>query len=294
MFSTIVRFIQDILGFPASLKDFLAVNPKLGYSLDTPRTVCSDSVTCWHEWKPAGWDSQVGELRGWRKTQDSYQGFSICVPALVNLTKHQQSEMWKCDIRQVEAICNSKSPLNVFKELDSFAFARCKGYLDDVSLEQIYHNLAHNEVRIMQHGRGDFFKYHYWDNRVCLINCGGSHHFATARYLAGILGQPVQLCGSLHAYSLNPTAVKELTEQFKLFSVDNTLLWDELFEIFNRIQVTWFVGELPHPHNENCVLMFPRNNRHSMRIANILSDAGIPNLGKYLMNLLIQQKPPRR
>jgi hypothetical protein len=71
----------------------------------------------------------------------------------------------------------------------------------------------------MQPGRGDSFLNHGWDGRICLINSGGSHHFATAHYLAGVARLPVELTGMLKGYQLNPAAINALTEQFELFAI---------------------------------------------------------------------------
>lgn len=120
----------------------------------------------------------------------------------------------------------------------------------------------------MQPGRGDYFLFHGWDGRICLINSGGSHHFVTARYLAGVARQPIELKGMLKGYLLNPVAVTALTEEYELFAITrDPLLWDELFESMRALQATWFAGDLPRPHNEGKVLLLPRADRRSMTVA---------------------------
>ena len=173
----------------------------------------------------------------------------------------------------------SKSPLEDFTDLDGFAEARCRGHLDDPSPDNIARNLAHGEVRIMQPGRGDYFLFHGWDGRICLINSGGSHHFATARYLAGVARQPVELKGMLKGYLLNPAAVNALTEVYELFAITrDPLLWDELFEAMRALQATWYAGDQPRPHSKGR----PRADRRSMTVASALRQTGVPDLGSYL------------
>lgn len=290
MLTSAVRFIQHQLGHPARLHALLATTSDLGYSLELPSNVDTDCITRWHEWLPAGWDAQPGELRGREYRHGEYQGVRIISGALANLCEQQQFEEWTCDIRQVQVLSASKSSLDEFADLDAFAEARCQGYLDDASPESIAHNLAHGEVRIMQPGRGDYFRYHDWDGRVCLINCGGSHHFATARYLVGIARLPVELKGPLKGYRLNPAAVTALTDEYILFAITkDPVLWHELFESMRALQATYFAGELPRPHGEGRALLLPKDDRHSMTVASALRQAGVPDLGSYLQRQVHRQ-----
>lgn len=291
MLTTALRFIQHQLGHPARLHALLATDPVLGYALELPPSVSTASIIRWNEWRPAGWDAQPGELRGWGRINGQYQGHAILVGALATLCKQAQFEDWTCDIRQVQALSASKSPLEDFADLDAFVEARCRGYLDDTSPDNIARNLAHGEVRIMQPDRGDYFLYHGWDSRISLINSGGSHHFATARYLAGIARQPVELTGRLKGYQLNPAAVTALTDEYDLFAITkDSLLWDELFESMRALQATWFADDLPRPHREGRALLLPKGDHRSMTVASVLRQAGVPDLGYYLQRQVHRQE----
>lgn len=291
MFKNVLRLIQDRFGYPASLSAFLAKTPTLGFSLAGTRSVDASTITYWHEWQPAGWSGQQGQLYGWGRTQDTYQGFSIEVPELITLCHHERIEAWECDIRQVEVLSNSKSSLSDFSHLDDFALRCCNGYLDQASAEQIMLNLAHSEVRIMQPDRGDFFTLYGWDGRVCLMNSGGSHHFATARYLAGECLQPVPLSGLMHIYTLNPVAIFALTQRFSLFSISSdNLIWYPLVESLRAMKATWLLGELPRPHSGGKVLLLPRDESRAVGAARALHAAGIPDLGQHLRDLLKLQE----
>ena len=251
----------------------------LGCTFDLPPSVSTASIIRWHEWRPAGKDTQPGELRGWGRVHGQYQGHTILVGALATLCEQAQFEHWACDIRQVQALSASKSPLEDFTALDGFAEARCRGHLDDPSPDNIARNLAHGEVSIMQPGRGDSFLFHGWDRQIGLINSGGSHHFATARYLADVARQPNELTGMLKGYLLNPAAVNALTEVYELFAITrDPLLWDELFEAMRALQATWYAGDQPRPHSKGR----PRADRRSMTVASALRQTGVPDLGSYL------------
>ncbi|MFR9719074.1 DUF6685 family protein [Aeromonas diversa] len=282
MLTTAVRYIQHLLGHPARLHAMLAKDPALGYAIELLPSVSAGSITRWHEWRPAGWDAKPGELRGWGRINGEYQGHTILNDALANLCEQAQFDEWTCDIRQVQVLSASKSPLDDFSDLDDFAKARCQGYLDDPSPENIANNLAHGEVRIMHPGSSDYFLYHGWDGRICLINSGGSHHFATARYLAGVSQQSIELKGRLKGYLLNRAAVLALTDKYELFAITkDPLIWHELFESLRALQATWYAGDLPRPHSEGRALLLPRDDHNSMTVARVLRQAGVPDLGEY-------------
>lgn len=76
------------------------------------------------------------------RVHSQYQGHTILVGALATLCEQAQFEHWACDIRQVQALSASKSPLEDFTALDGFAEARCRGHLDDPSPDNIARYLA--------------------------------------------------------------------------------------------------------------------------------------------------------
>ncbi|EHI50305.1 hypothetical protein WH06_22765 [Aeromonas salmonicida subsp. salmonicida] len=123
MLTTAVRFIQHQLGHPARLHALLATAPALGYPLKLPLSVSTASIIRWHEWRPAGWDAKPGQLHGWGRVHDQYQGHAIQVDALATLCEQAQFDDWACDIRQVQMLSASKSPLEDFADLDAFAVA---------------------------------------------------------------------------------------------------------------------------------------------------------------------------
>lgn len=283
------RFI-DNLGIPASLNAFLEQGPDMGYALAQRPTVSTSSITRWQDWAPSGWCSAPGELRGWRLLNGQYQGVGIRIDSFTGICEKQTYSDWQCDIRDVEVLSASKSPLELYDDLDRFAEVHCDGYLDDPTPSCIDDNLAHREVRIVQPDGVDFFAYYDWDGRICLINCGGSHHFSTARYLSKVARHPVTLHGRLDTYSLNPLVVSRLHAQFVMFSIRyDLLLWNELFEALRALRATFFMGELPTPHLDGRVLLLPRGEPRSMIAEHTLANAGFFDLGAHLLTLLNKQ-----
>ncbi|MFM5478339.1 DUF6685 family protein [Aeromonas veronii] len=290
MFTAAAHYVLHQFGYPANLNALLLSHPDIGYAIELPRNTDVDYITRWHQWLPSGWDAKPGELRGRQYAHGEYRGVAIMVGALADLCELVHVEEWRCDIRQVEVLNASRSPLEQFTDLDAFAEARCQGYLDDASPDTILRNLAHGEVRIMQPRSFDYFCYHDWDGRVCLINEGGSHHFATARYLAGVARFPLELKGSLKAYRLNSAAVTALTDEFMLFSITkDPERWLALSDAMQALKATYFVGDLPRPHAGGRVLLLPRRESRSLATAKVLLRAGVPNLGDVLHQLQHQQ-----
>ncbi|WP_425352097.1 DUF6685 family protein [Isorropodon fossajaponicum symbiont] len=56
-----------------------------------------------------------------------------------------------------------------------------------------------------------------WDKRIFLMNSGGSHHFASARYIANKLNKNVGISGKLEKYNINQNIVRQLLNKYDVF-----------------------------------------------------------------------------
>jgi len=147
------------------------------------RTASSLTITPWHLWpssmdRSSAWDRW--ERMTWRRNR-TFVG----------------------DIREIEALTNSKSELSEYPTLDDFALARCQMFIADCSLDALRENLRHHEIRILGEEPSDRLVRFGCDGKVCLVNAGGSHHFAAARYIAGQLDERVAVRAQLKEYGLN-------------------------------------------------------------------------------------------
>ena len=296
----LVAFIYDSiregLGSPASLYRLLETRPDLRTALTVPpQVIAAESVVKWHEWGTApnthGEHCNRGELMGWRHSPGSYSSCCVRRDEFANFGSCEITEEWECDIQDITGLSSSKSELTDFASLDAMIEANSREMIDAITEEKLRENLAHDEIRILHRDDpSDFFVRHLWDGRVFLINNGGSHHFAAARYIASRLGIPVPLCGKLHTYSINQIAVARLERDFDMFVISDTgeggLGFHGAMESFRATYLWQF---LPRPYGDQRAILLPKLERRSAKVAAVLREAGYFDLGAYLRGLVMRQ-----
>ncbi|MBD3768348.1 MAG: hypothetical protein IE928_10470 [Gammaproteobacteria bacterium] len=99
------------------------------------------------------------------------------------------------DITRVSHIAASKSQLHEYRNLDEFAEKRCPDWIQDQTVQNIENRLKHGELRLFDRPleMRDVMVERSWMNGLGWSNSGGSHNFATIRYLAKKLGVPVKI-----------------------------------------------------------------------------------------------------
>ncbi|MCX3034211.1 hypothetical protein OFK41_08320 [Acinetobacter baumannii] len=101
------------------------------------------------------------------------------------------------DISEINGFSSSKSPLNDFINMSHFVEKRCLKYFE-VTHDELRRNLAWDEIRIIsRENPSDYFRMCGWTDKLFLINDGGSHHLASAQYIAARLSEQVQLTARL-------------------------------------------------------------------------------------------------
>lgn len=187
--------INESFGRPAKLLHLLAERPDIRVPIAEPSdNIASGSVVRWHElgMAPAtDWPRREhGHLLGWRKTGGHYyESFFAHRPEFAQLGRKMVVERWVCDIQQVHGFSASKSDRTKFRSMDEMVECNSREMIAEVSHEALARNLAHDEIRITRSGTDDFFQHHQWDGRLFLMNSGGSHHFAAAKYIAARLDE---------------------------------------------------------------------------------------------------------
>jgi hypothetical protein len=285
--------IADSLTVPVRLIRTLAENPDIRILIAEPtKTVDAYSVVQWRNWfNLSSHARSKTSLQGWHNDGGyGYSGTAIEVPELIELVKCDVIEHWGCDIREVEGLSASKSPIEKFESMDSFAERHCDYFIDEISEEKLHKNLAHAEIRII-HNKDtcDHFACYSWDGRTLLMNTGGSHHFAAARYIAGKINQEVNLQGKLYRYSLNPVSIEKLCNKFDIFTLKSGSPYGELFESLKHFQASFFTLDLPKPYDGVAAIFLPRIERRSMRVAGALRNAKFFDLGLHLTELAGRQ-----
>ncbi|HID45141.1 MAG TPA: hypothetical protein EYP34_05250 [Chromatiaceae bacterium] len=281
----------DLAGYPASLIEWGDRHRDSNLPTPTPDfNVCLNSVVRWHLWKGARrslWPRKPpGSLLGWKERGGYYTSIEIQRNELLEFCRSETIDNWTCDIQDVVGLAASKSNLTQFVDLDTLVETNSREMIDAITPEKLQENLAHSEIRVLQPGsNSDHFVHHRWDGRIFLVNCGGSHHFAAARYIANRLSIPVPLKGRLIAHAINPAAVASLNLDFIMLVSPGEEL-HTLLQILHRYRATYFRHPLPQPLDNLDVLFFPRNEKRSTRASAVLRNAGLVDLGQHLLSLL--------
>lgn len=285
------------LGYPARLIRLIQNNPEIVVELTEPaQTINASSVVRWdgfgHDALTRWERRRPWQLMGWRMSGGHFESFHLERPEFDQFAQRQVEDRWECDITAVDGFSASKSDLKQFTSTDQMVETNSRKMIDSITPEKLAKNLAHDEIRIIHSDRDiDYFARFAWDGRLFLMNSGGSHHFAAAKYIAARLEQPVPLTGALHTYSLNEVAVASLRRDFELFVIsDDPMLHNEFFDAMKHFEATWLWTRMPEPYTKHCrAILLPRTEGRSMRAARALREAGAVDLGKYLAEICARQ-----
>jgi hypothetical protein len=287
-----VVYIREELGYPAGLIQLLEQRPEIRVELSEPKPcIEASSVTRWDRiggQSPKHWPHlPQGTLKGWRWTGGEYRGFEMRRPEYADIAQCTIMEHWSCDIAAVHGFSSSKSDLSRYSSTDEMVEAKSRDMIDEISPAKLQKNLAHKEIRILpEHGGTDYFARYQWDGRLWLMNSGGSHHFAAAKYIARRLSHPVPLTGKLYSYSLNAAAIESVRRDFEMFVISNeTSIGNAFFNAMNGFRATWLWHEMPWPFEGAKAILLPRSEKRSMRVAAELRRAGVLDLGEHLAAL---------
>jgi len=288
--------IQEKFGKPVSLYALLAAHPDLSAKIREPvRNISHASVVRWHEWEGevlSRWPRRGrGILMGWRYSDSSYGSFSVEREEFSHFVSCEITEDWECEIQNVTGLAASKSKLEDFESLDKMVETNARKLIEPCTADKLRENLAWGEIRILHRNNpSDFFARYLWDGRVFFVNSGGSHHFAAGRYVAARIEALVPLRGKLCTYSINKMAVASLQRDYEMFVMAGiptvTLDFRDAMQNF-RASYLWHY--LPHPYQDCCVVLLPRADARSMKVAAVLHAAGFFDLGLYLAGLAARQ-----
>ena len=271
--------------------------------IEPESSIAISSVPRWHDWSMTHsvthFGNRAGVLNGHRydKAMKRYTPYQRRVPALASFVTTKKRLRWTCDIQDVVGVAASKAPLSRIPDMDTFAERYCIDGIRHCTPQQLARNLSHSETRIVQ-GTGDSFIRHAWDgDRLFLVNSGGSHHFASVRYVAGRLGQEIPLTADLTEHCINSEAVHSLTDEFDMF-VCKALDWSRvtkgtiaLRDALQSLQAPYLSYSLPRPYpDDQQVIFLPKDEPQSCKAAQVLRETGFVDFGMHLQHLLERQK----
>lgn len=224
LLTKVFESFQEDFGHPVKLIRLLQDHPDICVSLNAPAP-CIDaySIAPWHELGESkhlyGPSRERGSLMGWKqRDKHSYGSFILHRPEYAQIAQRAIVEDWGCDITDVQGFAGSKSELRNFTSTDQMVETNSPDMIESISPAKLAENLAHREIRIIHAPGIDYFQRYAWDGRLFLINSGGSHHFAAAKYIAARLPQAVALRGKLVTHSLNALAIASLQRDYEMSS----------------------------------------------------------------------------
>ena len=293
LFRSLYQGVKKDLGFPVSLEHLLHAQPEIGLTLAAPtRSIAFSSVVRWQEFgrrAPAESPMLVhGALQGRRvKANGAYRDFRAHRAELDVLVLREEVPRWQCDISAIDGFSRSRSRLRSFGSTDEFVDACAPELVERIDEARLFVNLAHGDVRILHDADStDYFCYHAWDSRLFLMNAGGSHRIAAAKYLARRLEMPVPLHGKLVTFRLNPQAIDSLRRDYEAFAISGEpRCWREFRSAMEATRATWLWLALPHPYKTGRAVFLPRSEARAMRVAQVLHDAEVGDLLKHLADL---------
>ena len=296
LFRAIFGSLRENLGHPVKPLQLLLTCPQLHVTLDKPApSICAGSIPHWHKLGAdplSRWPrTDRGTLVGWRAVGGHWESFRLDRPEYAQIGQRETIPDWQCDITDIHGFSASKSNLKAFASTDDMVETNSPEMIDEITSEKLAKNLAHREIRIIHSpDSSDYFTCYFWDGRLWLMNSGGSHHTAAAKYIAARLRRPVKLNGKLYTYSLNPIAIDSLHRDFEMFVIgDESQVASAFFDAMRSFKATWLWHPMPHPYTKARAVLLPRNERRSMRVAEEFHNAGIADLGAFLTGLAARQ-----
>lgn len=205
---------------------------------------------------------------------------------------------FKCDAKDIEGICSSKSAELQYESVDELGacyideqnrFAR-KGKaplrLDEASLKEL---CTHKGIELLHGRNSETFSVRAWDGRLFIDNYDGSHHLAGAVHIAKRIGQRIPLTSNLSLYRLNNLTVQWLLNSFHLILLPT----DMALKVLGIVKILVGSGSsmaLPSVLAVGTLLAFPRDSQMADCVMTELLSHGHHDLGVDLKEALIAQQ----
>jgi Family of unknown function (DUF6685) len=163
--------------------------------------------------------------------------------------------------------------------------------IDSITEHKLQENLAWNQIRILRSDpalKNDWFERHMWDGgRIFLINEGGSHHFAAARYIAARLHQNVPLSGRLKTYRIDQVAAAALCSRFDMYAFARDGAYGEFVSAMSSFRAPFSVYRMPGPSAENQIVLLPTIDKRAVKVSATLRDHGFFDVNALITECLV-------
>ncbi|WP_218209329.1 DUF6685 family protein [Acinetobacter sp. F9] len=163
------------------------------------------------------------------------------------------------EIQDITGLCASRSDIKNRISMEDLVEQDCLEYFK-IDEEHFRKNLNHSDINIIHDPNTlDHFFLCGWNPTLYLVNGqGGSHHFASMRYIAAKLNILFYLTGTLKLIYLNKYAVSNFNNHYKayLLSPNDQSKIREIVDIYN-LPCLFFFNSKNLPQNY-CLLFFKK------------------------------------
>lgn len=195
-------------------------------------------------------------------------------PALDQFCTSRASGPITVDIREITCLSASKGPLGRSETLDEFAVAECQREIGPATAQQLEACLSYYGVRLASPFRddGEQLSAIAWSGgTIYWPNYDGSHHFAAARYIAGVLNQPVPITAPLTSYAIDRNAIATLADEFATWVMpDHDDTWS-FVRMIHKYGVGIGVAAMPLPYHDELLILIPRHSAGVSEIIDIIA-----------------------
>ncbi|MCZ4337718.1 DUF6685 family protein [Shewanella colwelliana] len=197
-------------------------------------------------------------------------------------------DRYSINIREIDGLSSGKCIPSNFETLDDLALDRIDTLpkLPKDPEDALVEALKHQEIRLIHSTLSEPVIKMAWDNRSYLINNGGAHHFAVARYLAEKLGKSADLnyeCRYFAECSLDAVAIREIQQAYNLVVVKQDAIC-EFTDFLNDYRGHCYRTNFLENYAQ--LYIFPRDNAQMNAIAEGLKEIGHLDMNKQLSELL--------
>jgi hypothetical protein len=196
------------------------------------------------------------------------------------------------DIREITCLSASKGPLGRSETLDEFAVAECQREIGPATAKQLEACLSYYGVRLTSPFRddGEQLSAVAWSGgTIYWPNYDGSHHFAAARYIAGVLNQPVPITAPLTSYSIDRNAIATLADEFVTWVMpDHDDTWS-FVRMIHQYGMEIGVAAMPLPYHDELLVLIPRHAVGASKIIEIIAASDATPFSVFTNKWLEQQ-----
>ncbi|OAM28708.1 MULTISPECIES: DUF6685 family protein [Eikenella] len=271
-------------------------NPPFETNLNNyiPNNIDLSSVIRWHDWSDHSFKfiSNYGKATGFSFKDKKYQLCKLSLKEFSLLVEKKIIDNWQCEIQVVQGLAASKSKLSEFSNLDEMVEKNSRELIYPISLETLEKNLSHRESNIFHEDPTDYFTIYQWNKKLFLINSGGSHHFAAARYLARRLNKKITLSGKLYYYKFNQNIINLLENKFDIFILSwPNIELSNLHKFLKKLRIEYFIRYMPQPITDKFLLLLLPKNTKNTKIAELLRGNNYLDFTAYIKNLAKYHNP---